>query len=219
MPVRIFEFPIDKEHAKKHNELVGDRRRLQVSSLILTIILGVAAYFAYAKGASVFWVSVLCVLAAVSGVVMVWIPTAIGSIDKTFKKSSLVPAIVADTRENGMTLLALVDLSKKPEESTKWALVARDVHDIPGLRKVIGQKVPCVAVTGSQKLRAGHDYWDLATPMPIAWGTTDRTIIAEARRTIPTTEWDTLSKLRPRLKDVREQRNDVLLLADEDLVV
>ena len=118
-----------------------------------------------------------------------------------------------------MTLLALVDLSKKPEESTKWALVARDVHDIPGLRKVIGQKVPCVAVTGSQKLRAGHDYWDLATPMPIAWGTTDRTIIAEARRTIPTTEWDTLSKLRPRLKDVREQRNDVLLLADEDLVV
>ena len=114
MPVRIFEFPIDKEHAKKHNELVGDRRRLQVSSLILTIILGVAAYFAYAKGASVFWVSVLCVLAAVSGVVMVWIPTAIGSIDKTFKKSSLVPAIVADTRESGMTLLALCLLYTSP---------------------------------------------------------------------------------------------------------
>ena len=99
------------------------------------------------------------------------------------------------------------------------ALVARDVHDIPGLRKVIGQKVPCVAVTGSEKLGGGHDYWDLATPMPIAWGTTDRTVIAEARRTIPTIEWDTLGKLRTRLKEVREQRNDVLLLEEKDLMV
>ena len=53
--------------------------------------------------------------------------------------------------------------------------------------------------------------------MPIAWGTTDRTVIADARRTIPTTEWDILARLRPRLEEVRKQRNDVLLLNEEDL--
>ena len=217
MPARTFDFPIDKQHAKRHNELIGDRRRLQISSLILTIIMGVLTYYAYDKGVNIFWVSVLCVLTVVSAVVMVWIPTAIGSIDKTFKKSPLVPAIIADTRENGMTLLALVDLSKKPDEFTQWALVARDVHDIPGLRKVIGQKVPCVAVTGSEKVLHKKDYWDLATPMPSAWGPRGRRVMADARRTIPTTEWDILARLRPRLEEVRKQRNDVLLLNEEDL--
>ena len=48
-------------------------------------------------------------------------------------------------------------------------------------------------------------------------GTTDRTVIADARRTIPTTEWDILARLRPRLEEVRKQRNDVLLLNEEDL--
>lgn len=219
MPVRVFDFPIDKQHAKKHNELIGDRRRLQISSLILTIMLGVGAYFAYAKDAGTIWVVLLCALTVVFAVVTVWIPVALGSIDKTFKKSPLVPAIVADTRESGMTLLALVNLAKNPDESTQWALVARDVTNIPGVRKVIGQKVPCVAVLGSRKLGGGQDYWELATPMPIAWGTADRTVMTNARRKIPAVEWDTLGKLRPRLADVREQLNDVLLLSEKDLMV
>ncbi|HHY07899.1 MAG TPA: DUF3239 domain-containing protein [Corynebacteriales bacterium] len=215
MPSRTFEFPIDKEHANRYNELVGDRRRSQVSALILTLLLGVGTYFAYIRGANTTLVIILCVLTAIAGVMIVAIPLSVGSIEKSFHSSNLAPAMVADSRENGLTLLALVNIAKDDDADPVWALSARDVRGVPGIRRNVREKVPCVAVTGSRKLFGRkHKVWDLATPMPIAWGTPDRSVVKEARNRIPGSEWHMLEQLLPRLDDVRNTPNDLLVVED-----
>lgn len=217
MPSRKFDFPIDKEHANRYNELVGDRRRSQVSALILTLLLGTGTYFAYIRGANMTLVTILCVLTAIAGVMIVAIPISVGSLEKSFHNNDLAAAMVAESRENGLTLLALVNVAKDADAEPVWALSARDVHAVPGIRRHVREKVPCVAVTGSRKLFGRKNpTWDLTTPMPIAWGTTDRSVIRNAQRRIPGSEWHKLEELLPRLKDVRNTPNDLLLLEDLD---
>lgn len=215
MPSRTFDFPIDKEHSNRYNELVGDRRRSQVSALILTLLLGGGTYFAYIRGANIALIIIMCILTAIAGVMIVAIPVSVGSIEKSFHNSNLAPAMVAESRENGLTLLALVDVAKDESDGPVWALCTRDVRSVPGIRRNVREKVPCVAVTGSRKLLSRkHPTWDLVTPMPIAWGTTDRSVIRNAQSRIPGNEWHLLEESLPRLKEVRSTANDVLLLED-----
>lgn len=212
MPFQTFEFPINKDHAHRYNELVSDRRRLQASALILTIILSSGAYIAYLRHAHIGIVVALCVLALAAGLLIVVIPTVIGSVEKTFRTSGLAPGMIAEVRDNGMTLLSLVDIARQPSEEPIWALAARDVRDIPGIRRAVGTRVPCVAVTGSQQLFRRLPYWDLATPMPIAWGTDDRQVVKSASQRIPSEEWHRLEGKLDQVEDVRRSPHSVLRL-------
>lgn len=215
MPFREFDFAIDKEHANRYNELVSDRRRSQVSALILTLILGAGTYFAYMRNANWTLIIIMCVLTAIAGVMIVAIPVMVGSIEKSFRNGGLVPALIAESRENGLTLLALIDVARDKDGEPVWALAARDVRAVPGARRNVREKVPCISVTGSRRLFGRRKYWDLATPMPIAWGTPDRAVLREARKSIPNEEWTRLEELLPRLDEVRRTSNDLLLLDEE----
>ena len=103
-----------------------------------------------------------------------------------------VPAVVAAKRARGLTLLALVDIAKPETSGRHFALVTRNVEAVPGHRIAIGERVPCAAVLSDRTTRNDSGVWQMVGPMPIAWGTRDQKIIADAVAQIPEVEWRVL---------------------------
>ena len=192
--MRRFEFPVDTAHAKAVNEAVADVRRVRVVAIVAVIALAaISAWLIYLNHA---WSYLLAVAPTIGAVTALWVaihaPSRIGSLERLYAEGTLVPAVVADVRAHGATLLALVDVSRPATSGTRYALVARNVHTLPGHTVAEGERVPSIAVVGDRDKPTG-DMWQLATPMPIAWGTTDATVIDRARTHIDDVEWDLLA--------------------------
>lgn len=211
--MRIFEFDVDTEYAKKHNELLRDTRRLQWSAFffgLLQLLLGVGvlAWLGGAMG----WIAfgVFAVFALIS-FAMIWIiPRQVGSATQVYHNYPLAPAIIAEIHPRDVTLLALVDISTSGSQPV-WALAARTVSSVAGHKRVVGERIPVVAVSGRRTM-SQQKTWDQSTPVPLAWGTQDQKVIKEAIQAIPGAEWDLLQRHRKRLPEVRATRYDLLPL-------
>lgn len=201
------------------NETIADVRRLRVSAIVTAVILA-------ATGVWLFWLAhtwsfvlgaVLLVTAAASLWVTVWAPRKVGTVDQLYAEGALVPAIIAEKNARGVTLLALIDIAKPDAGSRHFALVTRSVRSLPGHELVEGELVPSVSVLADRNRKHAGETWQMVSPMPIAWGTTDMTVIERATDAIAEPEWALLVANIGMSAKVRSAENQQLLLDPRDI--
>lgn len=212
--MRRFEFPVDKHHAKAVNETLGDIRRLQWSSALMAVLLGGGAAWMFVLGRPWSYVLgvVLAVCALASLFMVVWTPRKVGSIEDLYAKGDLVPAVVSEVRPRGYTLLSLVDVAKPGASKPRYALATRTVRALPGRSYVVGAKLPSVSVLGDRGSRSTADTWQMASFMPVVWGTRDKTVLTRASAAIDDVEWKLLAKSIDRSEEVRRSDGQFVLL-------
>jgi len=120
-----------------------------------------------------------------------------------------------DYDDSGLpTLLGLYDGVPLTERDEGWSMVLPDrilIFRGPlarrGSRRA-GERVPSVAVSSMEQQAQFRE----VTPMPIAWGTTDPTVIRTAIRNIPEASWDLLRTNMSRLDEVLATPRNLLPL-------
>lgn len=217
--VRRFQFPVDVAHAASVNETMADVRRLRVSAIVTAVVLiAVAAWFFWmAHPWSYILGAVFLIAAATSLWVTVWAPRKVGAVEDLYAKGQLIPAVIAETRPRGVTILALLDIAKPDAEARHYALVTRSIRALPGHELVEGELVPSIAVLADRTTNTTGDTWQMVSPMPIAWGTTDVSVIERATAEISEPEWSLLLANIGLSEKVRAADNQQLLVDPHDL--
>ncbi|WP_018024180.1 DUF3239 domain-containing protein [Corynebacterium ulceribovis] len=210
-----FSFTVDPEFNAANNEYSRDTKRMQASALVLAVLLvaGAVAVVLFNDGAPWAWMAaiMLGVMALVFLALIPVIPKKTGTAQQVFDNYPLVPAMVAEVRDRDMTIMALVNMAVEPTAPPRPALALRTVTALPGHARRKGEKVPAVAVAGRRSVRA-QEVWDQISPMPIAWGTPDRKVVADAIAHIDGQQWHTLRRNLDRVADVRATKFDLLPL-------
>lgn len=213
---RLADIPVDDAWVRKNNENLAEVRRLQWSAAILGVIVLAAGIglLVYAKFAVWGWLifTVAALFALGSLAMIAYIPRKMGSMQHSYSTSELVPAIVAEIRPRGVTLLALVDRAVDRSAGKLPALATRSCEKIPGHELRVGERIPCVAVVGNRNTRRGDNTYQFISPMPIAWATPDTAVIQRCITEIPAGEWERLRQSRDRVEEVAAQPTSLLAL-------
>lgn len=217
--MRHFEFTVDRAYAKSVNQTYTDLRRMQISAVILAVLLAVGAVFLILLSHA--WSVVLGVVLIAGAVtslwLAVWMPRKMGNIEDLYRKNPLVPAIVSELHPRAMTLLSLVDIAKPDAEGTAYALVTRNIPVLPGQKQSIGDKVPSVALLGDRGKRSTAKTWQMVSPMPIAWGTRDKSVRARAVDAIDQAEWKFLASKIDESETVRNSADQRIVMEPGEL--
>lgn len=212
--MKIFKFDVHEDFAKQNNELLRDSSRLRNSGLImgaLLIVGGIAVYLALTATWRITLALGMVLFGIFCALIGVLASRQVGSAQKLYDSYPLAPAVVAEVNERDMVLMALVNTNVDPQAPPRWGACLRTVTAIPGIKRVVGTKVPVAAVSGQRSSNA-KDHWQQITPMPIAWGTPDAETVAVARKSIPEDQWQRLERARKRLSDVKATKFDLLVL-------
>lgn len=217
--MRRFEFPVDLPHAKSVNQTLAEVRGIRRSAILVAVLFAVGAGWLIYLGEPWQYVlgAVFAVLAATSLWVAVWAPRKVGTVEELYHNSPLVPAVVAGLRPRGVTLMALIDIAKPESETRHYALVTRKILTIPGRTHRVGDRMPCVAVLSDRSTRNTTGVWQMASPMPIAWGTRDQKVIADATAAIDEAEWTLLASKLKLADEVNSSETGRLELDSSDL--
>lgn len=210
----VFNFSVDEEYAKKHNELLKDTRRLQLSALLFALVqlaIGVSVYLFVGGGLGWIVLAVFGVMALVSLALIFVIPQQVGDAAKLYGTYELVPAVIAKVNPRDLTVMALVNINVDPTAAPSYGLATRTITRLEGHERKLGERVPAVAVTGRRSTHA-QTTWDQISPMPIAWGTPDKATVARAEKEIPADLWALLEKNIDKVDDVATTRYDLLPL-------
>lgn len=203
---RLADVPVDDAWVRKHNESLSEIRRLQWSAGILGVVVlaaGIAVLVSSGLAAWGWIVAVMATVFALGCLAMVgYIPRKMGSMQHTYATSELVPAIIAEVRPRGVTLLALVDRTVDRSAGKLPALVARKCAEIPGHESRVGERVPCVAVVGNRSARGKDNLYQFISPLPIAWATPDKAVRRRLEKEIPAGEWERLRQNLDRVGEV-----------------
>ncbi|MBB1056317.1 MULTISPECIES: DUF3239 domain-containing protein [Dietzia] len=203
---RLADFPVDDAWVRKNNESLAEVRRLQWSAGILGVVVLAAGTGMLLYSGLEPWGWIIAALAGVFAIgclaMIGYIPRKMGSMAHTYATSELVPAIVAEVRPRGLTLLALVDRAVDRSAGSLPALAVRSCEKIPGHDVRVGTRVPCVAVVGNRSARGGDNLYQFISPMPVAWATPDATVLRRLTKEIPAGEWETLRQNLDRVGEV-----------------
>jgi hypothetical protein len=209
-----FNFTVDEPFARKHNEFFRDSRRFQWSAGLMgaTMVAAAVVLFVVVDAGWAVIVGIAASIMALICFVMVPVfPRQLGSPQQYYDAYDLAPTVIAQVNPRDVVLMALVDTAATDTASSRPALALRTVTSIPGVERTVGERVPAMAVTGMRSV--GHqDHWEQVSPMPVAWGTQDRSVVAAAEKAIPESEWARLESLIDRLQDVQKTRNLLLEL-------
>ncbi|WP_066908739.1 DUF3239 domain-containing protein [Millisia brevis] len=215
--MRTFEFDVDQRHASKSNETLADVRRLRLSALILGLVFAAIALWVSRDGQT--WELVIAAALGVAALgcvfISFWAPRRVGSMADLYAKGPLVPAVIAEVGPRGATLLGLIDVAKPGNES-RPALVARQVRTLPGHKMAVGERVPSIGIL-SDRTRHSSDTWQLASVMPIAWGTADMAVVRKAESQIDDAEWQVLTANINRAELARRTTEGRIELNDSEL--
>ncbi|AWH91501.1 MULTISPECIES: DUF3239 domain-containing protein [Dietzia] len=213
---RLADIPVDDAWVRKNNESLAEVRRLQWSAGILGVIVLAAGIgmLVYAEFAAWGWIiAVVAGAFAIGCLAMVgYIPRKMGSMQHTYSTSELVPAVIAEVRPRGVTLLALVDRAVDRSAGKLPALVARNCGPIPGHESRVGERVPCVAVVGNRSARGRDNLYQFISPMPVAWATSDKAALRRLEKEIPSGEWERLRQNIDRVTEVQAVPTSLLPL-------
>jgi len=203
---RLTSIPVDSTWVRQHNENLSEVRRLQWSAGILGAIVLAAGIVALVLADFASWAWILAAMAGLFALgcaaMVAYIPRKMGSLEQTYATSELVPAVVAEVRPRGLTLLALVDRAVDRSAGKLPALVTRSCEKLPGHDVRVGERVPSVAVVGNRSARGGDNTYQFISPMPIAWATGDATVIRRCEKEIPAGEWEKLRQSIDRVDEV-----------------
>lgn len=207
-----FNFAVDASFARKHNEFFRDARRFQWSAGLMGAILVVVAVVLFLVVDGV-WALVAgvaaSIMALISFIMVPVFPRQLGSPQQYYDSYDLAPTVIARVNPRDVVLMALVDTAVSAEAPSRPALALRTVTSVPGIRRTVGERVPSMAVTGMRSM-SRQDHWEEVSPMPVAWGTQDHSVIAEAEQAVPEAEWARLEGLIDRLEDVQKTRHLLL---------
>lgn len=209
-----FNFPVDESFARKHNEFFRDARRFQWSAGLMGAILVVAAvvlFVAVDAGWAVIVGAAALVMGLICFIMVPVFPRQLGSPQRYYDSYALVPTVIAQVNPRDVVLMSLVDTAATESASSRPALALRTVTSIPGVERRVGERVPAMAVTGMRSV-GQQDHWEQVSPMPVAWGTQDRAVIAAAEDAIPAERWAQVESLVDRLADVQKTRHLLLEL-------
>ena len=184
---------------------------MQISAVLFAAILvGVGVWLHRLLGGvpGIVILGVLAVLALSSLALIIIIPRYVGDAESLYTRYPLCPAMIAKINSRDMVLLSLVNVNSDPDSTPQWALAARTVSRIEGHQRRPGERVPSVAVSSMEQQAQFRE----VTPLPIAWGTTDPTVIRTAMRTIPEASWDLLRTNMSRLDEVLATPHNLLTL-------
>lgn len=213
---RLTDIPVDDAWVRKHNESLFEVRRLQWSAAILGVVVLAAGVAAVVLSGMASWgwiVGSMAALFALGSLAMIfYIPRKMGSMKGHYSTSELVPAIVAEVRPRGLTLLALVDRAVDRRAGSMPTLVIRHCEKLEGHDVKVGERVPCVAVVGNRSARNRDNSYYFVSPMPIAWATPDKAVLRRVEKEIPAGEWETLRQNADRVKDVSAEATGMLPL-------
>ncbi|MFR9750829.1 DUF3239 domain-containing protein [Nocardia sp. 004] len=192
--MRSFEFAVDRGHAHAVNEVFAGLRRLRRLAAVTAMIAALGTAFLIWLDHP--WAYLLAVAVALGAATALWVALWTpwhSSIDRLYADGALVPSVVSAATTSGMVLLALVDVSAPESEIPRYALVTRKVRALPGHRAELGERVPSVAVRTDRAPGQVGERWQSVSAMPIAWGTTDSSVIERARAAISEAEWRLLT--------------------------
>lgn len=213
---RLADFPVDDAWVRKNNENLSEVRRLQWSAGLLGVVVlaagvGLLVFAGFAGWAWI--VAAIALLFAVGCLAMIgYIPRKMGSMQHTYSTSELVPAIVAEVRPRGLTLLALVDRAVDRSAGKLPALATRSCEKIAGHEIRVGERVPCVAVVGNRSARGTDNTYQFISPMPVAWATPDTAVIRRLAKEIPAGEWEIVRQSVDRVEEVSARPTSLLPL-------
>ncbi|MGJ0184058.1 DUF3239 domain-containing protein [Corynebacterium glyciniphilum] len=209
-----FNFTVDEPFARKHNEFFRDSRRFQWSAGLMGAIMIAAAVilFVVVDAGWAVIVGIAAVIMALICFIMVPVfPRQLGSPQHYYDAYALAPTVIAQVNPRDVVLMSLVDTAATGAARSRPALALRTVTSIPGVERKVGERVPAMAVTGMRSV-GQQEHWEQISPMPVAWGTQDRSVVAEAEKAIPESEWARLESLIDRLEDVQKTRHLLLKL-------
>lgn len=213
---RLADIPVDDAWVRKHNENLSEIRRLQWSAGILGVVVLAAGIVAVVLSGMASWGFIIGAMAALFAIgclaMIFYIPRKMGSMQDTYSTSELVPAIVADVRPRGLSLLALVDRTVDRSAGSLPALAVRSCEKIAGHDLKVGERVPCVAVVGNRSARGKDNTYQFISPMPIAWATPDKAVLKRVEKEIPAGEWETLRQNLKRYDEVAALPTNLLPL-------
>ncbi|ARU45759.1 DUF3239 domain-containing protein [Corynebacterium silvaticum] len=209
-----FSFPIDSDYAKKNNELLKDTKRLQLSAGLfglIQLVIGIALLLALGGtfGGIVF--AIFAVMALISFAMITVIPKKVGTSESLYQNYPLAAGMIAEVNPRDFVVMALVNANVDEQAPPTWALATRNITNLEGVERTVGERVPVVAVAGQRSVHS-QGTWDQISPMPIGWATTDPTVIERAIEEIPDEQWNTLHKNLTRLDDVKETKFDLLVI-------
>lgn len=212
--MRNFHFTVDEAFNRSHNEYSKDVGRLQLSAGVLGLIMlaiALSVFFFTTVGWRYLVLIAFGAFAVFCFALVAILPRQIGGAQRLYDAYELVPAMIAEVNPRDLVLMALVNASVDPEALPRPALALRVVTRLEGHERKVGERVPAVAVSGRRSL-GQTPTWEEVSPMPIAWATPDQTVLADAQRTIPESEWKKLEGLLPRLTDVQATKYNFLVL-------
>lgn len=213
--LKPFHFDVDVAHARQHNEYQRDARRLQVSAVVFGFVLlgvGIAGYFLmHGDTTAIFFTFIMGMLAIISWILVPVIPRKVGSPQELYDRYDLIPAVVVKVNPHDIELLALVNLNADPYLPPRWGLASRVVASVPGVKRVVGARVPSAAVTLMRSLK-DRTTWDEINPMPIGWATADHAVLRAAEKAIPSKQWALLEQNVSRRDEVRAAKMHLLPL-------
>lgn len=213
---RLTDIPVDDAWVRKHNENLFEVRRLQWSAAILGVLVlaaGVATVVLSGRASWGWIVGAMAALFALGSLAMiVYIPRKMGSMQESYATSELVPAIIADVRPRGLTLLALVDRAVDRRAGGMPALTVRSCEKLEGHDVKVGERVPCVAVVGNRSARGTDNTYHFISPMPVAWATSDKAVLRRVEKEIPAGEWEKLRQNLDRYDEVAALTTHILPL-------
>lgn len=199
-----FTFTVDEKFARIHNEFYRDARRFQWSAGVLGTLFLIATVVLVAVGTGLtVTIAVACGIMAVLCFIMVPVlPRQLGSPQSYYDRYQLAPTVIATVNPRDVVLLSLVDRAVPGTgEASTPALAVRTVTSVPGIRRVVGERVPSVMVTGL-RTTADRNHWGEISPMPVAWGTRDRSVIDAAEKAVPERQWKKVEGLIGRVDEV-----------------
>lgn len=216
-----FQFTVDEDYARSHNEFFRDAKRLQISAAVLgVLVIGIAAAIWFVQGGatpvSLTSGFALLFFALLCFIVIPVLPRQMGKPQQYYDMYQLAPAVVAKVNPRDIVLLSLVNATAGRSRPAQPALAARTVTSIPGTAREVGARVPSMAVTGVQSPRSQGRFEEIS-PMPVAWGTRDQKIWKKAESAIPAQQWKALDSLIDRVDEVVASKRSLLLLDKSDL--
>ena len=216
-PMQVdFDFEVDDEYARKHNEFLRDAKRMQVSAGVLAAVLVMIIAVLLITAGSNWWAIAISfalgVFALLCLILIPVLPRKMGSPQQYFDMYQLAPAMIAEVNARDMVLLMLVDASADPA-TTVPALAYRTVTSVPGVPREVGARVPSMAVTGYRPTRGSKVYEEIS-PMPVAWGTSDAKVWKRAERAISTNLWNRLEGLLDQVDKAKKANRSVYVLEE-----